>query len=114
MFYKNAAGDKPVKNVTIVNASLEQIKDLDNPIFFNKIADELRDKYDRLDLMNNYSLMVLPGFLGSKAVIDKWARLAFENKVMLVTDFRNLNSPDQVMKLFASGNYTGADDFRAT
>ncbi len=113
MFYKNAAGDKPVRNVSLVNAPLEQIKDLNNPVFFNAIADELRDKYDRLDLMNNYSLMVLPGYLGAKAVIDKWARLAHENKVMLVTDFRNLNSPEQVIKLFEAGKFTGAEDFRA-
>ncbi|MBD0256763.1 MAG: type VI secretion system contractile sheath protein TssC, partial [Cytophagales bacterium] len=113
MFYKNAAGDKPVRNVSLVNAPLEQIKDLNNPLFFNAIANELRDKYDRLDLMNNYSLLVLPGYLGSKAVIDKWARLAHENKVMLVTDFRNLNSPEQVIKLFEAGKFTGSEDFRA-
>ena len=26
----------------------------------------------RLDLRENYSLMVLPGYLGSKSVVDKW------------------------------------------
>ena len=112
-YYRNAGGDKPIKNVTIVNASLEQAKDLDNPKVLNLVSEELTDKYDRLDLMNNYGLVVVPGHLGSKEVIDEWARRAHDTKAMLVTDFHNLNSADQVMKLFEKSKLTGAEAFRA-
>ncbi len=73
----------------------------------------MRDKYDRLDLMNNYGLVVVPGSLGSKEIIDEWARRAHDTKAMLVTDFHNLSSADQVMKLFEKSKLTGAEAFRA-
>ncbi|WP_116127008.1 type VI secretion system contractile sheath protein TssC [Lewinella sp. IMCC34183] len=111
-FYRNAAGDKPVKNVTLVNAPLDKLNDLDNPIFLKAIGNELQEKFDRLDLMNSYGLVVVPGFLGSKAVVDEWARTAQEAKTMLLTDFRDLANPDQVMRLFEAGKYTGADEHK--
>lgn len=111
-FFRNAAGDKPVKNVTLLNAPLERLTDLDNPIFIKAVTGELQEKYDRLDLINSYGLMVLPGFLGSKAVVDEWARAAHEVKATLVTDFRDLAKPDQVMKLWEAGKFTGADEHK--
>ena len=112
-FFRNAAGDKPVKNLTLVNAPMERLNDLDNPIFVKAISEELQEKFDRLDLMNSYGLLVIPGFLGSKAVIDEWARAAHEVKAMLLTDFRDLAKVDQVMKLWEAGKYTGADEHKA-
>lgn len=112
LFYKNTDSDK-LKNVSFVNASMDQLKDLDNPRFFDAISEELKQNYDRLDLRDNYSLMVLPGYLGSNAVVEKWAKLAYSNKVMLVTDFEHLDSPDDVMELFESANLTGGDIYRS-
>lgn len=73
LFYKNTEADK-VKNITIVNADLEQLRDLDNTLFFDYIGNELKQNYDRLDLRRNYSLLVVPGYLGSNAVLDKWSK----------------------------------------
>lgn len=112
MFYKNTESDK-VKNITIVNASLDQITDLDNSRFIDHVAEELRQNYDRLDLRDNYSLLVIPGYMGSNKVIEKWAKIANENKVMLVTDFADLDTPDDVIDLFSDGNFTGGDVYRS-
>jgi hypothetical protein len=112
LFYKNTESTK-VKNVSIINADAEQLKDLDNTRFIDAIQRELVENYDRLDLRNNYSLMILPGYLGSNMVIEKWAKIAYENKVMLVTDFENLEAPDDVMELFESANLTGGDGYRS-
>ena len=112
LFYKNTEEDK-VKNVTIVNATLEQLKDLDNTRFIDAIHAELTDNYDRLDLRNNYSILVIPGYLGSNAVLEKWAKIAHSNKVMLVTDFQHLDEPDDVMEMFEEANLTGGDVYRA-
>jgi len=112
LFYKNTESTK-VKNISIVNADLEQLKDLDNTRFIDEIQKELVDNYDRLDLRNNYSLLVLPGYLGSNMVVEKWAKIAYENKVMLVTDFENLDTPDDVMELFEAANMTGGDVYRS-
>ena len=112
LFYKNTEEDK-VKNVTIVNATLEQLKDLDNTRFIDTIHAELTDNYDRLDLKNNYSILVIPGYLGSNAVLEKWAKIAYSNKVMLVTDFQHLDEPDDVMEMFDEANHTGGDVYRS-
>ena len=73
LFYKNTEADK-VKNITIVNADLEQLRDLNNTLFIDYIGNELKQNYDRLDLRRNYSLLVVPGYLGSNAVLDKWSK----------------------------------------
>lgn len=111
-FYRNAELDK-VKNVTIVNASLEQLTDLDNPRFIDYISAEFKQAYDKLDLRENYSLMVLPGYIGNNATLEKWARVAHENKVMLVTDFADMDKPDDVIEMFTAANLTGGDLYRS-
>lgn len=112
LFFKNTESTK-VKNVSIINAEPEQLKDLDNTRFIDAIQSEIVDNYDRLDLRNNYSLLILPGYLGSNMVIEKWAKIAYENKVMLVTDFEDLEAPDDVMELFEAANLTGGDSYRS-
>ncbi|GAB3027236.1 type VI secretion system contractile sheath protein TssC [Spirosoma pulveris] len=112
LFYKNAEADK-LSNVTVVNASFEQLTDLDNSRVIDFIADELKQNYDRLDLRKNYSLLVVPGFMGSNAVLEKWAKIAHANKAMLFTDFADLDSPDDVIDLFSTADMTGAELFRS-
>jgi len=112
MFFNNAKGGK-LKNVSFVNGDLEQLSDLDNPTFFKEIEAEIADNYDRLDLKNSYSLLVLPGYLGSNMVVDKWAQMAHENKVMLVTDFMHLDKPDDVIELFEEAKLTSGDAYKA-
>lgn len=111
-FYKNTESDK-IKNVVILNASRDQMKDLDNPYFIEYVADELKQNYDRLDLRDNYSLLVIPGYLGSNKVIEKWAKIANDNKVMLITDFMNLDKPDDVIEMFDNANLTGGELHRS-
>lgn len=111
LFYKNTELDK-LTNVTIVNASPEQLTDLDNSRFIDFVADELKQNYDRLDLRTNYSLLVLPGYLGSNKVVEKWAKIANNNKVMLFTDFADLEKPDDVVDMFFTSNLAGGDTFK--
>lgn len=112
LFFKNTGSSK-VKNVTFMNAALDQLKDLDDTRFIDAIRAELVQKYDRLDLRENYSILVVPGYLGSNKVVEKWAKIANENKVMLVTDFEHLDTPDDVMELFEASNLTGGDLYRS-
>ena len=110
LFYKNTDMES-IKNVSIMNAELEQLSDLDNTRFIDHIREELIDKYDRLDLRENYGLLVLPGYLGSKSVVDKWAKIAYDNKVTLITDFAHLDEPDDVMEMFDSANLASSDTY---
>ncbi|WP_108868962.1 DUF5458 family protein [Aquimarina aquimarini] len=112
LFFKNTESQK-IKNINILNAELEQLKDLDNTRFIDAVQEELVQGYDRLDLRDNYGLLVVPGYLGSNKVVEKWAKIAYENKVMMVTDFEHLDEPDDVMELFESANLTGGDKYRS-
>ena len=112
LFYKNTENAK-VKNVSIVNADISQLKDLDNTLFIDHISNELDRNYDRLDLRNNYSILVVPGYLGSNAVLDKWSKIAYKNKVMLVTDFADLESADDVIDIFFNANHSGGDVYKS-
>ena len=111
-FYKNTEQDK-VTNVTIVNASKEQITDLDNSRFIDFVAEEFKKNYDRLDLRSNYSLLSLPGYLGSNKVLEKWAKIAYANKVELFTDFADLDKSDDVVEMFFNANHASGDVFKA-
>ena len=111
-FYKNTEEDK-VKNVTIINASMDQLRDLDNPLFINYVSNELKQNFDRLDLRDNYGILNIPGYLGSNAVLDKWSKIAYDNKAALVTDFEDLESPDDVLEIFANANHTGGDVWKS-
>lgn len=112
LFYKNSESDK-LKNISIMNAELEQLKDLDNTRFIDAVSEELKATYDRLDLRENYGLLVLPGYLGSNKVVEKWAKIAHENKAMLITDFEHLDEPDDVMEMFEAANLTSGDKYKS-
>lgn len=112
LFFKNTESDK-LKNVSFINCELEQMKDLDNTRFIDTVNEELKMNFDRLDLRNNYSILVMPGYLGSNKVLEKWAKIAHEHKVMMVTDFEHLDAPDDVMEMFELANLTGGDKYRS-
>ncbi len=112
LFYKNTEADK-VKNVSILNADMEDLKDTDLDRAFQSVNRELSEQYDRLDLRDNYSLLVMPGYLGTNSVISKWGKMAYKNKVMLVTDFADMDTPEDVMEMFGSAKHTGGDEHLA-
>lgn len=113
LFYNNTESDK-LKNVTILNAPLSELQNLDDGRFIKYISNELQQNYDRLDLRDNYSLLVLPGYLGSNMVVDEWARIAHKNKVMLVTDFQDLDEVDDVISEFEASNLSGGDIYKSS
>ena len=112
LFYKNTESPK-LKNVTIMNAPLSELTNLDEPKFIEFVAKELKSNFDRLDMRHNYSLLVIPGYLKSNTIVDKWAKMAYNNKVMLVTDFENVETPDDVLDMFNDANLTGGDPHKA-
>lgn len=109
-FFANADQDK-LRNVSVMNAEIDQLSDLDNTLFLDAVNEEFSRTYDRLDLRDNYSILAIPGYLGSRKVVDKWARVAYKHKVMLVTDFQHLDAPGDVLDLFEAADMTGSDPY---
>ena len=109
-FFANTGQDK-VRNISVMNAEADQLTDLDNTLFLDAVNEEFARTFDRLDLRENYSILALPGYLGSRKVVDKWARVAYKHKVMMLTDFQHLDAPDDVLDLFEAANMTGSDPY---
>jgi len=108
LFFQNTGLDK-VHNVSFLNASEEQIKDLDNTIFADKVNEEFNINFNRLDLRNAYSMMLMPGYLGKNSILNHWANIAHEHKVTLLTDFRDLEDAQDVVELFMDADHASAD-----
>jgi hypothetical protein len=91
LFFKNSGSDN-LKSVEIVNISREAIRDLNDNTFFPKVESWIREGYHSFDMTENYSMLVIPGWLGKKQTVDKWGEMAHKYKVMLLTDYRDVDT----------------------
>jgi hypothetical protein len=112
LFFRNTEEDK-VNYISFMNATVEQLTNPDYAHFANEIDRELNSKYDRLDLCENYSLMVIPGFLGSKQNIAEWGRRANKYKVLMVTDYRGevMEEAGDLIDMLESDKLAGGEDY---
>ena len=86
-FFANA-GQGKIDCITLMNVNKDELEYHDSEDTV-ALRDELERYYDRLSLKNNYSLMVVPGYLGDANTIRMWADTAYRNKIMFVTDFKD-------------------------
>ncbi len=107
LFFKNSGKDK-VDCLSILNADKDELKDSESK-FFKTVSEEIARSYDRLNLKNNYSILVIPGYLGSKQAVDFWGKIAFKNKVMFVTDYADLPSLKMLKDKLDKDSMNGAD-----
>lgn len=86
-FFANA-GQGKVDCLTLMNVNKEELEKHDSEDTI-AIRDELEKYYDRLSLRNNYSLLVVPGYLGDSVAVRMWAQTAYKNKVIMISDFKD-------------------------
>ena len=94
-FFKNTGMEK-LPNIRLVNVEkynangeTDELQNSDSESF-KDIKTMLYNAFGRLSLKDNYSLVTLPGdVFKDKQVRDLWARMAYEYKVLVITD-----SPD--------------------
>ena len=86
-FFANA-GQGKIDCITLMNVNKEELESHDSEDTV-AIREELEKYYDRLSLKNNYSLLVVPGYLGDANTIRMWADTAYRNKVIMLTDFKD-------------------------
>lgn len=84
----NNAGQGKIDCLTLMNVNKAELEYNDSEDTL-AIRDELERYYDRLSLKNNYSLVVMPGYLGDATTVRMWADTAYRNKVILLTDFKD-------------------------
>ena len=114
-FFTNAEKAKgaKVENIHFMNVQLNQIADTNSPQFLDAIREELEAHYDKLDLNDAYSLLVVPGFLGSNQKLNMVAEVAEANKVMLVTDIEDVENMEEAIDFLEKYKLTSPDIFKA-
>lgn len=106
-FFANA-GQSQVNCITLMNVDKAELGTHDSEDTV-AVRDELEKYYDRLSLKNNYSLMVIPGYLGDSDVVRMWASTAYRNKILLITDFKDSLNFSMLQEELDDANLQGQD-----
>lgn len=106
-FFANA-GQSKIDCITLMNVDKGELESHDSEDTV-AIRDELEKYYDRLSLKNNYSLMVIPGYMGDSDTVRMWANTAYRNKVLLVTDFKDSLNFSMLKDELDDANLQGQD-----
>ena len=106
-FFDNAGKDK-VDCLTLMNVNKSKLGSYDSEDS-KAIREELQKNYQRLNPKQCYSLLVLPGYLGDAETVRMWARTAYENKVIIVTDFKDCTDFEALHKDLDGANLQGQD-----
>lgn len=97
-FFANTESSK-VDFLHLMNVNKVELQEMDSQSS-KAVIKELSNKYDTLNLRESYSLFVVPGYLGNSQLIQDWAKVAHANKVMMITDFEDsLTYEDLIFRL---------------
>lgn len=113
-FFANA-GQGKVDCITLMNVDKEELHDY-NSEDTNAVREELEQYFDRLSLKNNYSMLVVPGYIGGELnggsdVIRMWAQTAYRNKVIMVTDFKDSQNFEMLKTELDDASLQGTDPY---
>ena len=106
-FFANA-GQGKIDCLTLMNVNKEELEYHDSEDTL-AIRDELEKYYDRLSLKNNYSLLIVPGYLGDANTIRMWADTAYRNKVIMLTDFKDSMNFEMLKEELDDANLQGQE-----
>jgi hypothetical protein len=90
-FYANSSPSGDPVNAWFANVGMEELIDPDSDSF-DELAEYVKKPFRAFSLTDCFSLMVVPGFLEDIPNIDKFAKLAEENKVHVFTDLPDFES----------------------
>lgn len=110
-FFANA-GQGKIDWLTLMNVNTEELNEHESDDTI-AIREALEKYYDRLSLKRNYSLLVIPGYLGDPTTVRMWAQTAYRNKVILVTDFKDSQDFEMLTAELDDANLQGQDGYLA-
>lgn len=108
-FFANS-GQDIAEYLTIINVNKENLS-LSDSADTNAVHDELKKHYDKLSLKNSYSLFVVPGYFGNAVTMREWAKTAHNNKVLMITDFKDCLSYRELEDELGKADLQGSDSF---
>jgi len=98
-FFANSSPSGDPVNSWFANIGMQELIDPDSSSF-DELAEHIKKPFRAFSLTDCFSLMVVPGFLEDIPNIDKFAKLAEENKVHVFTDlpdFENFAEAEEQM-----------------
>lgn len=108
-FFANA-GQGKIDCITLMNVNKDELGDNDSEDTL-AIRDELERYFDRLNLKNNYSILVIPGYLGDAETVRMWAQTAYRNKVIMLTDFKDSMNFEMLKDELDDANLQGTEPY---
>ena len=108
-FFANA-GQGKVDCITLMNVNKEELGNHDSEDT-QAVRDELERYFDRLNLKNNYSMLVVPGYLGDAETVRMWAQTAYKNKVIMLTDFKDSMNFEMLKEELDDASLQGTDPY---
>ncbi len=84
LFFRNAE-EQSIRNLYFLNIPLEEFVSPENTHLKEELAKHFDENFDRFSLEDNYSLFVIPGYLGDS--LEYWSKQASKYRITLVTDY---------------------------
>ncbi len=109
LFFRNA-GEKQIRNIYFMNVPVEEFA-TGNSTLRDTLESHFEENYDRFSLEDNYSLFVVPGYLGDN--LDYWSKLASDNRMTLITDFTDEIEFEDVLDNIEEKKLAGNDRSKA-
>lgn len=106
LFFRNA-GEESMRNLYIMNMPVEEFAGTENTELRESLAQHFNENFDRFSLEDNYSLLVVPGFLGDN--LDYWSKQAAKYRITLVTDFTDEKEFESIEDKIEEKRIVGAD-----
>ena len=110
LFFRNA-GEESIRNVHIINMPTEEFASESNTELRSVLQQHFKENYDRFSLEDNYSLFVIPGYLGDN--LDYWSQQAAKFRMTLVTDFKDEREFESIQDSVEERKLSGSDKHKA-
>lgn len=99
-----------IEFLTLMNVGKNKLCDLGSEDSLY-VQNEIIRGYDSLSLKNNYSLLVLPGYLGNAKSIHQWAQFSYQCRLLTITDYRDLANADTLMTNIQNDELQGTEPY---
>lgn len=104
-FFKNVEDTSITANLTLLDADLANSSDTDYTLCKRLIERELFNKVYGDDLKNHYSILLIPGFISNPTRLNELAKMAYEHKIILLTDYKAADSFQEIIQSFDSATF---------
>ena len=84
LFFRNAE-EQNIRNLYFLNIPLKEFVSAENTHLREELSKHFDENFDRFSLEDNYSLMVIPGYLEES--LEYWSKQASKYRITLITDY---------------------------